>query len=92
MRYFFFAVVFLVAFFVPHFFPHAISNHLLALIFFTTNRSWFGIFILKNRFRSLDSTAAAVTRIPARINRKITTDGAVSVFQNRNVGASGVAF
>jgi len=56
MRYFFLAVFFLVAFFVPHFFPHAIGHHLLVLTFFTINRSWFGIFVLKDRFRYLDST------------------------------------
>jgi hypothetical protein len=51
MRYFFLAVFFLVAFFVPHFFPHAIGHHLLVLIFFTTNRSWFGFFIFKKPFQ-----------------------------------------
>jgi hypothetical protein len=51
----------LVAFLVPHFFPHAIGHHLLALIFFTTNRSWFGIFITlarKPQFLKLGMKAA----------------------------------
>jgi hypothetical protein len=47
LSYFFLAVFFLVAFFVPHFLPQAIDHHLLVLIFFTTNRSWFEFFIFK---------------------------------------------
>jgi hypothetical protein len=66
MRYFFLAAFFLVTFFVPHFFPHAIGHHLLALIFCTTNRSWFGIFILKNRFKYLDNPAAVVIKKPIK--------------------------